>query len=112
MQLFDSKEWPPFFDIFMTHKDLISRELKMPGMTESFYYASLLTLSDETFLHTRKTYDLLDLSGDFGGLLEVLTILCSMLIAPWAAFKFDFKAIQKLFLVHTKESGLFEATKS
>lgn len=96
----------------MTHKNLISREFKFAGLTESFFYSSSMTLSDEIFKHTRKTYDLLELSGDFGGLLIVLTILCSTLIAPWAAFKFEYKAIQKLFMVHTNKSGLFETVTS
>ena len=71
-----------------------------------------ISLSNETFKHSRKVYSLLDLFGDLGGLLEVLMIICSNLIAPWAAFKFNFKAIQKLYYVFTRQRQLFDPTSS
>lgn len=71
-----------------------------------------MKISTETWKHSRQIYSLLDLFGDMGGLLEVISILVSTLIAPWAAFKFNFKAIQKLYYVFTRERGLFQPTSS
>ena len=55
---------------------------------------------------------MLDVFGDFGGLLEVLKILCSFFLAPWTQFKLGIKLIQKLYLVRTKDNDLFRETKS
>ena len=71
-----------------------------------------VSLSAETIKHTRQIYSLLDLFGDFGGLLEVLTIIFSLAVSPWSQFHFEMKAIQKLYMVHTKNKGVFEETKS
>ena len=48
--------------------------------------------------------------GDFGGVLEMLSLLFSIFISPWASFKFDFKAVQKLYMVLTKRNDLFKST--
>ena len=64
----------------------------------------------ESIAHSRKTYSLLELFGDLGGLAGLLSTILGTLIGPWAAFKFDFKAIQKLYFVFTRTQGLFLAT--
>lgn len=50
--------------------------------------------------------------GDIGGLLEVLLIVSSLILAPWTEFKYTSKLIQKSYLVRTKDADLFRATNS
>jgi hypothetical protein len=43
-------------------------------------------LSEETIDHARTVYSFLDLFGDFGGLLEVLSLTAAFFIVPLADF--------------------------
>ena len=52
---------------------------------------------------TREIYNILDLFGDFGGLMEVLIIVTELIVAPWAEHIFNLKAIQKLFFVKSRD---------
>ena len=58
-------------------------------------------------LYTRRSYSLLDLFGEFGGVLEVGTILFSMYLGGWAEFQYYLKAIEKLYNVKTRHTGQF-----
>ena len=54
---------------------------------------------------------MLDLFGEFGGVLEVLIIILEVIISPWASFSFQLKALQKLYWVRTeKHKHLFNET--
>lgn len=57
--------------------------------------------------HTRQVYSILDVFGDYGGVVEVLMNIASFLVAPIAAHYFNLKAISKLFLVKTKDRKIF-----
>ena len=50
--------------------------------------------------------------GDFGGLYECLVIIINVLISSWASFNFHLKAMQKLYLVKTKEPELLRTSNS
>ena len=43
-----------------------------------------MTLSGEQIDHKRRVYAFLDLSGDFGGILEVGLIFFGLVLGPWA----------------------------
>ena len=45
-----------------------------------------IRLSEETITHSRVVYSILDLFGDFGGLLEVITIMAAVFVTPIADF--------------------------
>ena len=64
-------------------------------------------LSDQYKKHTRKIYNLIDLLGDMGGVLEISTAFFGLFIFPISRFSFLVKALQLLFLVRTKEKGIF-----
>ena len=55
-----------------------------------------ITLADEKVHHSRRIYSLLDMFGDFGGVLEVGTIFFTFFCGSWAEFHYYIKAIQKL----------------
>lgn len=63
--------------------------------------------------HERSTYSLLDLFGEFGGVLEMLLIILEAVIAPWASFSFQLEALQKLYWVRTeKHKNVFDHNNS
>ena len=69
-------------------------------------------MSDTKRTYTRRIYSLLDVSGDFGGLLEVVMLLTTLFLSPWAEFQFTLKALQKLYEVKTKRTSEFRKTES
>ena len=54
--------------------------------TGQIYLRVNLLFTNEQMLYTRRSYSLLDLFGEFGGVLEVGTILFSMYLGGWAEF--------------------------
>lgn len=51
--------------------------------------------------HKRKVYDVNDMIGYFGGIEYMIMYLFATLIAPFAEYSFNLKAIAKLFNVRT-----------
>ena len=50
---------------------------------------------------------MLDLLGDFGGLMELVIGLVAVMIAPWQEFRFNLDSTKQLYFVRTKTRGLF-----
>ena len=84
IQLFGSQEWPGFIDKYAFIKDTARAITDFYGMHAFFFIQ--VEIADTTMSHTRKVYGMLDLFGDFGGLLEVLSILIALIVAPWAEY--------------------------
>ena len=57
--------------------------------------------------HSREVYNLLDLMGDLGGIIEVLIFGCSFFVTPISEHSFILKALKKLFLAKTVHKELF-----
>ena len=68
----------------------------------------IFTIDLETEIHERQVYGILDVLGDFGGVQYVLFIIGSWLTSSYTEFKFNLKAIKKLYLARTKENKLFK----
>ena len=106
-----ARKWKGFFDTDPIQKDILSPiSFERAGIRQKVFAQLQLNLSSETLVHERRIYSFVDFLADFGGVLQVLTVFFAMLIGPWASFQFDFKAIQRLYLVLTKEQDLFEET--
>ena len=60
-----------------------------------------LKLSSQVNIIERKTYNLLELLGDVGGLYDALMIIGSALVAPVSAFKLRTELLSKMF--HTSD---------
>ena len=71
-------------------------------------YSTRWNLMARMIKHKRNTYDLLDLLGDIGGIVEVLLICFVFVMDPISHFSFLNKAGHKLFLAKTKDNHLFE----
>jgi len=70
-------------------------------------FSSEAILLSEQIKHTRQIYGWLDLLGDLGGVTEVIMLLFGFFLFPIAEHSFILRAIRKLYLVRTKEGGLF-----
>ncbi len=59
--------------------------------------------------HSREVYNLLDLMGDLGGVIEIFIIFFGVFIFPISehAFTMKAKALEKLFLARTAQKNLF-----
>ena len=110
-QLAGGTEWPGFFDHEAVTKDMIAPTTAFDDKTMT-YNRMWMYLSNESLKHSRKTYSLLDLFGDFGGLLEMTKLIFGVFIWPWSSFQFSLKAIQKLYLVNTTQRKLFKKSES
>jgi hypothetical protein len=58
----------------------------------------LLTLAEEKQTHERQVYGILDVLSDFGGIQYVLFIIGSSIMGSFSEFKFNLRAISKLYL--------------
>lgn len=63
-------------------------------------------LYDEVTNHTRSVFGFLDLLGELGGVMEIIVIVFSYAMSSMSEFSFNIKAIEKLFLVRTKDETL------
>ena len=68
-------------------------------------------IDESKISHSREVYNLMDLIGDLGGVLEVIIFLFGFFLFPASEFSFVIKALQKLYLARTSQSGLFKNDK-
>ena len=62
--------------------------------------------------HTRQVYNILDLMGDLGGVLEVLVFIFGLFLFPISEHSFTMKAISILYLARTENKNVFQKAKS
>ena len=55
-------------------------------------------ISKTSVNHERTIYGFFDVLGDFGGVVQVLKTISTLILSPIAAMNFNLKAIEKLFL--------------
>jgi hypothetical protein len=71
------------------------------------YFFQNYEVSEITINHARKVYGILDLFGDFGGVMEVMLLITHALLSPVSEHSFLVKAISKLYMANTTDSKLF-----
>ena len=64
-------------------------------------------LSPRNIKYDRKTYDLLDLLGDIGGVTEVVTIIFGFMMFPISEHSFNLQAAKSFFLARTVDQDMF-----
>ena len=57
--------------------------------------------------HSRHSYALFDLFGDFGGLMEIFFIIGGLVTSKYAEHSFLLKAFRKLYFARTKHKDIF-----
>ena len=55
-------------------------------------------LSQSTISHQKSIYGFLDLIGDMGGLLDILTLFFAIFLRPYNTAIFNFTSIDKLYI--------------
>ena len=92
LQYKDSTHWPePFFDLEDLVKDTIDPFTDPFG--DRIYLYMEFQMSRNFLTHRRTSYALLDLFGDFGGVLEVGMLSLGFFCHTWAEFQFTLKAL-------------------
>jgi len=85
--------WPTyegnFFDIGSKKLEEYIQQDQYPNTLFTF----ALFMAETKLSHSRKAYGLLDLMGDMGGIIEVLTFGCSFFINPISEHSFILKAL-------------------
>ena len=102
----DASRWPePFFDL----EDVIKEPMDaFSNLNDQRIYIFMeFEMSRSQVTHKRTSYSLLDLFGDFGGVLEVGTISIGFLCYSWSEFQFTLKALQKVYNVKTHDENAF-----
>ena len=106
-------QWPTLEGIFYDKGDFSDRNmarLTVPGM-ERIIFMFDITLMPQQQEHSREVYNLLDLMGDLGGVLEVFIFACGIILFPISEHSFVIKALQILFLARTRDKHMFEVNK-
>jgi hypothetical protein len=70
-----------------------------------------LYLQEEAIFFEREVYNLLDLVGDMGGVIQVITIVFGIILYPIAEESFNLKAASQLFRARTNDNDLFKNSK-
>ena len=70
-------------------------------------YNTDIYLSPANVKYYRKTYDLLDLLGDIGGVTEVVMITFGFMLLPISEHSFTLRAAKRLFLARTDDPEMF-----
>jgi hypothetical protein len=64
-------------------------------------------LTAAKYSHKRRIYNIENLMGDMGGILEIFTFLLEWLIVPISAHSFFMQATQFLFLARVEDPNFF-----
>ena len=80
------------------------RPFKDPSTDKLIYFTVWPSFSGNEVVHTRRIYSLLDLFGDYGGLSEVLSLILTVFLGPWAELNYYLKALQKMYAVKSKKN--------
>jgi hypothetical protein len=72
----------------------------------------IFTFNEKKKIFERTVYSFFGVLGDVGGVAQVLSIVFSFILSPISFHSYLGKAVASLFLVKTKEDGLFKSKKS
>lgn len=59
-------------------------------------------------VNVRQVYNLLDLIGDLGGVIEIFMLLMSFIVSPISQFSFNMEALYTLYVAKTSDANLFK----
>jgi hypothetical protein len=85
---------------------MIIRSVEPEGVYRASYGLSVYSIE-----YNRAVYNVLDLMGDIGGVLEIIVLFFGIFLNPISKFSFDLTAIRYLYLVRTSEKDLFDNKK-
>ena len=68
-------------------------------------------LSTQVITHQRSYYNLLNLIGDLGGVLEIFIVIFGIIFFKLSAFSLKLKFFEKLFLAFTTSNEIFNISR-
>ena len=74
-------------------------------------YSITLFLDKNRMEHTREAYDVTDLIGDLGGVLEVMISFIGIFLFSISRHSFSLKILEKLFLARSNDKKIFSVAK-
>jgi hypothetical protein len=77
-----------------------------PYVDEALFHSHIV-LDQQYVAHKREIYNMFDLLGDLGGVIQVVMICGSVLIGPISYHSFVLKAIRRIYLANTCSDELF-----
>ena len=93
-----------FYDVGLVSTTEYPTLAGMPGVL----YAMNFFIDAVKISHSREVYNILDLIGDLGGVLEVIIFVFGVFLFPISEFSFVMKALEKLYLARTSHSTLLK----
>ena len=93
--------------MFYNTYDKNAYKLSSTGKYEGILFDLTVSLAATKIEHTREVYNLMDLIGELGGVLEILIVLCSYFVCPISEHTFVLKALESLYLGRTFDKNLF-----
>ena len=81
----------------------MSNRNEVAGLAKGVYYKFELYNHNIKTTHYRTVYGVIDLLGDIGGILEIITIFFSIFISSIAEHAFNVKAMKLWYLAKTQK---------
>jgi hypothetical protein len=92
--LFDS-----YNGVFYTIGHVISSENRLQNSNINMLLRIEIGLETRVEMHMTSVYNLMDLVGDIGGVLEIFFIIFSIFLVPLSEFGYELKALKMLYQV-------------
>jgi hypothetical protein len=83
-------------------------EKKHPDVNPENLFSFYLYIQPESIEHRREVYNLLDVIGDLGGVVEVFLFIFGIVLYPISKMSFIFKATKMLFHARTSDINMFK----
>ena len=71
-------------------------------------FSMVVYLTQESAVHKREIYNLLDLFGELGGVIEIFIIILGIFLYPISHYSFMLNATKIFFKARTKDTNLFK----
>ena len=75
-------------------------------------FQTILFVDSSMVVHTRKTYTLLNMIGELGGITKVIMFVFGFFLYPISEHSFTLKALKKLYLAKSSNPSLMKSKKN
>lgn len=97
-----------FFDVH-SNQQSINKDVEANFYGERGILDVQFTMVGETIEHERQIYTFMDLIGNLGGVHDLILLLFSLFFGSISEHSYILKALEKLYLVKTKEKTIFNS---
>ena len=75
------------------------------------YYRSVHNLQPTNTQHTRQFYNMMDLIGDLGGVMDIIIMLFGLVLYPYASYSYNLEMQRCLYKARTNDNKMFKPVK-